>query len=57
MLLVINNVVRCLGHKHGTNCMRSNKTPQNTLCWEKYQLCSKCAKSEKTCLYRQSVEM
>lgn len=42
----------CLGHKHGTSCMKVVRTHRHVASWENYQLCTKCSKDNATQKYR-----
>ena len=44
--------MQCLGYRNGTNCKRVVRTHRHTPSWEKYQLCTGCANSDKTIQYR-----
>lgn len=48
--------MRCLGYKTGTDCKRVVRTHRHTPSWQKYQLCSGCAKSDKTMQYRGMID-
>lgn len=48
--------MQCLGYRNGTNCKRIVRTYRHIASWEKYQLCTGCAKSDKTIQYRRVMD-
>ena len=48
--------MRCLGYKTGTDCKKVVRTHRDTPSWKKYQLCTGCAKSDKTNQYRGMID-
>jgi len=47
--------MQCLGYRNGTNCKKVVRTHRHTPSWKKYQLCTGCARSDKTLQYRRTM--
>ena len=47
----------CLGYRNGTDCRKVVRTMRHKESWMKYQLCSSCAKSDKTQEYRDKMHI
>jgi len=47
----------CLGYRNGTNCHRVVRTTRHKESWEKFQLCSNCAKNDATKNYRDKMHI
>lgn len=50
--------MRCLGHKHGTDCVKTKRTlyQSKSQSWKKYQLCGICVKDSETLPYRREMD-
>ena len=48
--------MQCLSYRFGVDCYRVVRTTRHVKCWDKYQLCAKCSKSNKTKEYREDID-
>lgn len=48
--------MQCLSYRFGIDCHRVVRTPRHVESWDKYQLCAKCSKSDKTKEYRKTID-